>query len=124
MRQARAKVVVADGRVTGVKTAAGFVEADHVISTVPTKLVSRMAPELPADWRARYDAIENMGVCCLVFKLRRSISPHFWVNVADPRSLFPESSSFQICARSTTPSSSCLIICRRLTSDGAGATIS
>ncbi len=78
------RIVVADGRVAGVETAAGFIEADHVISTVPTKLVSQMAPELPADWRARYDAIENMGVSCLVFKLRRSISPHFWVNVADP----------------------------------------
>jgi protoporphyrinogen oxidase len=43
-----------------------------------------MVPDLPADWRARYDAIENMGVCCLVFKLRRSVSPHFWVNITDP----------------------------------------
>jgi protoporphyrinogen oxidase len=41
-------------------------------------------PDLPADWRVRYDEIENVGVCCLVFKLRRSISPHFWVNVTDP----------------------------------------
>ena len=90
MRKARIKIVVADGRVAGVETAAGFIEADHVISTVPTKLVSQMAPELPADWRARYDAIENMGVSCLVFKLRRSISPHFWVNVADPSIPVPE----------------------------------
>jgi protoporphyrinogen oxidase len=76
-------VVVEDGQVKGVQTPAGLIAADQVISTVPTKLVSKMVPDLPAAWRARYDAIENMGVCCLVFKLRRSITPHFWVNVTD-----------------------------------------
>ena len=79
-----AKIAVTDGRVTGVETPNGFVPADQVISTVPTKLVSTMVPDLPEEWRARYDAIENIGVCCLVFKLRRSVSGHFWVNVADP----------------------------------------
>jgi protoporphyrinogen oxidase len=78
------KIMVADGHVTGVQTDSGTIAADQVIATVPTKLVSRMVPDLPADWRARYDAIENMGVCCLVFKLRRSVSPHFWVNITDP----------------------------------------
>lgn len=82
--RAAVKIAVEDGRVAGVETVDGFVAADQVISTVPTTLVSRMVPDLPADWRARYDEIENIGVCCLVFKLRRSVSGHFWVNVADP----------------------------------------
>lgn len=77
-------VTVEDGRVTGVTTPSGHNTADAVILTVPTPLVSRMVPTLPAEWKARYDAIENIGVCCLVFKLRRSISPHFWINVSDP----------------------------------------
>ena len=42
-----------------------------------------MVPDLPVDWKARYESIVNMGVCCLVFKLKRSISPHFWVNVSE-----------------------------------------
>jgi protoporphyrinogen oxidase len=25
-----------------------------------------------------------MGICCLVFKLRRSVSPNFWVNISEP----------------------------------------
>jgi protoporphyrinogen oxidase len=78
------KVLVEDGRVTGVATPEGVVRADAVICTVPTPLVSAMVPDLPADWKARYESIVNMGVCCLVFKLRRSISPHFWVNVSEP----------------------------------------
>lgn len=77
-------VLVEDGRVTGVATPRGVVRADAVICTVPTPLIRRMIPALPDDWKARYDSIVNMGICCLVFKLKRSVSPHFWVNVSEP----------------------------------------
>ena len=78
------KVQTQDGRVTGVLTAQGVLPADAVISTVPTPLVRDLAPDLPADWLAKYDAIDNIGVCCLLFKLKRSVTPHFWVNVSEP----------------------------------------
>jgi protoporphyrinogen oxidase len=78
------KIITKDGSVTGVATPQGVVEADAVISTIPTPLVSAMAPDLPAEWRAKYDAIKNMGICCLVFKLKRSVSPNFWVNISEP----------------------------------------
>ena len=83
------KVLVEDGRVTGVATSEGVIEANAVICTIPTPLISAMVPDLPADWRARYESIANMGVCCLVFKLKRSISPHFWVNVSEPDIAIP-----------------------------------
>lgn len=79
------QVMTANGGVCGVQTSAGFVAADRVISTVPTPYVSAMVPDLPPDWKAKYNAIHNIGVICVVFKLRRSVSPHFWVNVADTR---------------------------------------
>jgi protoporphyrinogen oxidase len=88
-RRAAQKVLVQGGRVTGVSTANGVVPADEVICTVPTPLVSAMVPDLPDDWKARYDSILNTGVCCLVFKLKRSISPHFWVNISDPDIAIP-----------------------------------
>src|SRR3984957_15552736 len=44
------KVLVNDGRVTGVLTAKGVIEAEAVISTVPTPLISTMVPDLPTDW--------------------------------------------------------------------------
>ena len=76
--------VLADGgQVVGVRTSEGVLPADAVICTVPTPLVSKLVPHLPEEWKARYDSIANIGVCCLVFKLRRSITPHFWVNVAE-----------------------------------------
>jgi protoporphyrinogen oxidase len=84
-----ARVEVADGRVTGVAVGERTVAADAVISTVPTPFVSRLVPDLPADARARYESIANIGVVCVVFRLRRSISPHFWINISDPRFEIP-----------------------------------
>lgn len=78
------RVLVESGRVTGIRTASRSVAADAVISTVPTPLVNSLIPELPTDWKQRYDAIHNIGVICVVFKLRRSVSPHFWINISDP----------------------------------------
>lgn len=83
------RVIVEDGRVIGVMTPEGVVPADAVISTVPTPLVSPIVPDLPAEWRARYDSIINTGICCVVFKLRRSVSRHFWVNISEPDVAIP-----------------------------------
>jgi protoporphyrinogen oxidase len=52
-----------------------------VVSTIPTPNISRLVPDLPEEWRVRYDALKTIGICCVVFKLRRSVSPHFWVNL-------------------------------------------
>jgi protoporphyrinogen oxidase len=79
----RAVRVVSDqGCVTGVESTQGFHPADYVISTMPTPFVSALVPQLPQDWRDRYDAINNIGVCCILFKLSRRVTPHFWVNIS------------------------------------------
>ena len=78
------EIVSEGGRVTGVRTPAGMIAADAVISTMPTPFVSRLVPALPDDWKAKYDAIKNIGVCCLVFKLKKPVTPHFWVNISQP----------------------------------------
>ncbi len=88
-RCAAQRIVVEDGRVTGVKTPEGVVQADAVICTAPTPLVSAMVPDLPADWRARYESIKNMGICCVVFKLKKPVSQHFWVNISEPDVAIP-----------------------------------
>lgn len=78
------EIVSEAGRVKGVQTQKGFYAADAVICTSPTPLVSALVPSLPEDWKQRYNAIHNIGVICVIFKLRRSVSPHFWVNVSEP----------------------------------------
>ena len=69
---------------TGVTAGGEFFAADAVISTMPTPHVSRIVPDLPSEERARYDAIANIGVVCVVFRLKRSVTPHFWVNIVRP----------------------------------------
>ena len=83
------QILCENGRVTGVRTAQGVTAADAVISTMPVQLVSRAVPDLPDDWKAKYDAIANIGVCCLLFKLKRSVTPHFWVNITEPDIAIP-----------------------------------
>ena len=78
------RVTVESGRVTGVETAKRFVAADAVIATIPTPLVSALIPDLPEPLKRRYDEIHNIGVICVIFKLARSVSQHFWVNVSEP----------------------------------------
>lgn len=78
------KVEIAEGRVTGVTAGGRFFPADAVISTVPTPLISKLVPDMPADWLQKYDAIRNIGVVCLLFKLKKSVSRNFWVNIIDP----------------------------------------
>lgn len=73
-----------DGRVTGVRTSKGFYPADAVICTSPTPLIASLVPSLPEDWKQRYASIHNIGVICVIFKLRRSVSPHFWLNISEP----------------------------------------
>lgn len=77
------------GKVTAVLSGERSFPADAVISTMPTPLVSRLVPALPPQWKEKYDAIKNIGVVCVVFKLRRSVTKHFWVNIIDPHFEIP-----------------------------------
>ncbi|HMK80975.1 MAG TPA: NAD(P)/FAD-dependent oxidoreductase [Xanthobacteraceae bacterium] len=83
------RIEINDRRVVGVIAGDEFFPADAVISTVPTPYVGRLVPDLPPQERARYEAIVNIGVVCVVFRLKRSVTQHFWVNISDPRFEIP-----------------------------------
>jgi protoporphyrinogen oxidase len=83
------EVVVENGRVSGVRVGGVVEPYDAVISTVPTPLVSKMIPALPQELKDSYDGIRNIGVVCLIFKLAKSVTPNFWVNVSDPAMSIP-----------------------------------
>jgi protoporphyrinogen oxidase len=72
-------------RVTAVHTRSGKVHpADAVISTVPVQLVPGLVPDLPSAAKAAYEAIPNIGVACVLLRLARPVTRHFWVNIVDP----------------------------------------
>jgi protoporphyrinogen oxidase len=76
------KVLTENGRVTGVEAGGRVFDADAVICTAPTPYVPALIPDLPAEWKAKYDAIHNIGVICVIFRLAKSVTPHFWVNIS------------------------------------------
>jgi protoporphyrinogen oxidase len=81
LRTPAERVIVDRGRVKAVRAGGHDYAADAVISTVPIPLVNGLIPDLPQDWKDKYAAIRNIGVVCLLFKLRKSVTPHFWVNI-------------------------------------------
>jgi protoporphyrinogen oxidase len=83
------RVLTEHGRVTGLDTADGLVPADNILSTVPLKYVSRLVPDLSAADRQRIDAIENLGVACVLMKFRKPATKYFWMNVNDERIQVP-----------------------------------
>jgi protoporphyrinogen oxidase len=82
--QPATKVVVEDRRAVAVEAGGERIACDAVISTIPTPFVSQVIPDLPPGEKSAYDSILNIGVTCVVVKLKKSVTPHFWVNIIDP----------------------------------------
>lgn len=74
-------VEVRNGSVRAVRAGDHEFAADAVISTVPIPLVNALVPDLPQALKNKYAAIRNIGVVCVLFKLRKSVMPHFWLNI-------------------------------------------
>lgn len=80
-----AREIVADqGQVSGVRTDRGTEPYDRVICTVPTPYVPALVPALPEASKRQYEAIRNIGVVCVLLKLKKPVTRHFWLNINDP----------------------------------------
>ncbi|MFK7957295.1 MAG: NAD(P)/FAD-dependent oxidoreductase [Lysobacterales bacterium] len=77
------EVVIEEGALGAVRSASGEEAFDAVLSTVPTPLIPRLMPGLGTAALNRYAAIKNIGVVCVLLKLKRNVSPHFWINICD-----------------------------------------
>lgn len=73
-----------DGGRLVVATDTGETSFDVVISTLPPRLLCRLAPALPDDYRARYDWGRAYGAHCLILALDRPLTDGYWMNVNDP----------------------------------------
>jgi len=78
-----------NGTVTGLRAGGQAHSFDKVISTAPTPLISKMVPALTEAEKGAYDAIKNIGVVCVLVKLKKSVTPNFWLNVNDQRMDIP-----------------------------------
>jgi protoporphyrinogen oxidase len=62
--------------------------ADAVIMTAPIPTFVRLAPSLPEVYQRQLQQIHYQGALCVLVRLRRSLSPYYWINVADARKAF------------------------------------
>ncbi len=56
---------------------------DQVMMTVPLPYISRLVPGLPVEVAERYRCLANIGVVCVILKLKHSLTRNFWLNVQD-----------------------------------------
>lgn len=78
------KVVIREGKVLGVQVSGQLEAFDKVISTIPLPYVPKLMPDLPADVLAKFKAIKNIAVVCVIAKLKKAVTENFWLNTNDP----------------------------------------
>ena len=66
-----------------VATAGGAERFDRVISTLPTRVTGRLAPQLPAWYRDRFASGTSYGAHCLILALDRPLTGTYWLNISD-----------------------------------------
>ncbi|WP_263819258.1 NAD(P)/FAD-dependent oxidoreductase [Salinibacter sp.] len=78
------QLIRSDGRVVGVETPEEVMEADAVLSTIPTPILSGLVEEIDDGYASSLRDIEYMGAICTILSMEESLSPVYWLNVADP----------------------------------------
>lgn len=83
------KVAIEAGKVQGVEVNGQIETFDKVISTVPLPYVPELIPDLPDDILAKFQAVPNIAVVCVIVKLRKEVTGNFWLNINDPEMDIP-----------------------------------
>lgn len=60
-----------------------FPKFDRIICTAPSFATLKIVPELPADYVAKMNAAKYMAAVLVILKLKQSMSPIYWLNIAD-----------------------------------------
>lgn len=84
LKSPASKVIIENGKVTGIEVGEKIESFNKVISTVPLPYVPRLMPDLPEEILAKFRAIKNIAVVCVIAKLRKAVSENFWLNTNDP----------------------------------------
>jgi protoporphyrinogen oxidase len=73
---------VGGGRLT-VRTAHGQEQFDAVVSTVPSKVLAKIAPDLSKAYREKLDRVKYLGVVCVVLVMKRRLTPFYCTNLTE-----------------------------------------
>ncbi|MBU0493953.1 MAG: NAD(P)/FAD-dependent oxidoreductase [Chloroflexi bacterium] len=78
------RIVVQDGRATGIQHGARLTQHDAVIATVPSAAFLRMTPDLPDAYADNLRWMRYQRALCLVLQLPRPLSHIYWMNISAP----------------------------------------
>ena len=73
-----------NNKISAVEVKGEVIACDAVISTIPLPFVSRLIPDMSKECLDKYQAVNNIGVVCVIFKLTWPVTENFWLNVNDP----------------------------------------
>lgn len=82
------RVLTENGRVTGL-TVQGMngrqrqEPFDAILATIPSFALPRLV-DLPADYLAKVEGVEYEGAIAVIWVLKHSLSPIYWLNISDP----------------------------------------
>ena len=79
------RVNFSGGRVAGLYVNGENIDYDAVISTIPIQYIAKIAPELPKSDLEKLKTLDNVGVVCVITKLKAPITENFWLNITDKR---------------------------------------
>jgi protoporphyrinogen oxidase len=82
------QILTSDGQVSGIVSGGRETEVDAVVSTLPLPYIADMLSPMPENM-LKIKEINNIGVVCVILKLKNRITENFWVNVNDSTMRLP-----------------------------------
>lgn len=81
------KLLSLNGSVKGLRVSDQDIEYDNVISTIPTPYLESFIDCLNSQEMDSYKSIKNIGVVCVLLKLSKKVTKHFWLNISSVLSI-------------------------------------
>lgn len=75
------QITAENNKVSGIKVDDEFIPFDHVVSTIPLPYLTKLVPAFSDARKKQIASIANVGVACVVLKLKHQFSHYFWMNV-------------------------------------------
>ncbi len=82
------KVIIKDGRATGVMVHGKEIGFDTVVATPAPDLLKKIVDFRNPAYEARFEKLHYIGAMDMVLRMKKSLSPVYWLNVADKDSPF------------------------------------
>ncbi len=70
-------------RPLGLAQEEGYIPFDRIVCTTPSFVALRLTDQFPEAYAAKMRAVKYMAAVLLILKLKHSMSPIYWLNIAD-----------------------------------------